>query len=561
MIVIGVDTHKGSHALSAVDDGTGRVRGSREIKADDAGHLAAVRWARGLDEERVWAVEDCRHVSRRFEQALLAAGERVIRVPPKMMGASRRAERERGKSDEIDAQAVARAVVKDGVDRFPTAYLDERAMQIRLLSDHREDLVGERTRVQNRLRWHLLELCPELEAKLKRGSLSDLRQLERLDRRLRRIAPGARLRVAREELAHIRALTRQAEQLERELLGLIRRLRPRLLQQQGCGTLTAALLIGRTAGAERFRSDACSAATRAPPRFPALPGANPAPARPRRRPPAQPGATHDRNHTRPPRPRHQELPRTQRSRRQNPQGRAAPPQALSRAPLRPPAHRAAAAGSAERRGRAYPRADRPGSPRPGRPSRSPPPNGEPNTLSRATVPPSRRDRDYRTPSQREIQPITAAPNPMICVGYAHRARPRPRPASRPRGPLVDRPRTTINPPRHVARPVADGSPAAAQPAIPQTGSGRSRDADGSRARDEITRRHVARQLTTAGARTTTVAGRAPAQATGGSPRADEIKEAAGKPAPHIHERARSHISADRHPTSHQPPACPATSDR
>jgi len=257
MIVIGVDTHKGSHALAAVDEGTGRVRGSREIKADDAGHLTAVRWARALDEERVWAIEDCRHVSRRLEQALLAAGERVIRVAPKMMGASRRGERERGKSDEIDAQAVARAVVKDGVDRFPAAYLDERAMEIRLLFDHREDLVAERTRMQNRLRWHLLELCPELEANLPRRSLSDLRRLERLDRRLRRFAPSVRLGVAREELAHIRALTRQANELESELLALINAYRPRLLQEQGCGTLTAALLIGRTAGAQRFRSDAC----------------------------------------------------------------------------------------------------------------------------------------------------------------------------------------------------------------------------------------------------------------------------------------------------------------
>src|ERR1035441_7863176 len=55
-----------------------------------------------------------------------------------MMGASRRGERERGKSDQIDAQAVARAVVKDGVERFPAAYLDERAMEIRLLFDHRD---------------------------------------------------------------------------------------------------------------------------------------------------------------------------------------------------------------------------------------------------------------------------------------------------------------------------------------------------------------------------------------------------------------------------------------
>src|ERR671924_2300834 len=143
MIVIGADTHKRSHALAAVDEGTGRVCGQREIGAGEPGHLAAVRWVRGLDEERVWAIEDCRAVSRRFEQTLLAAGERVVRVAPKMMGASRRGEREPGKSDEVDALAVARAVVKDGSDRFPVAHLDERAMEIRLLSDHREDLLGE----------------------------------------------------------------------------------------------------------------------------------------------------------------------------------------------------------------------------------------------------------------------------------------------------------------------------------------------------------------------------------------------------------------------------------
>ena len=186
MIVIGADTHKGSHALAAVDEGTGRVRGSREIKADDAGHLAAVRWARGLDDERVWAIEDCRLVSQRLEQALLAAGERVVRVPPQRMGASRKGEREPGKSDEIDALAVARAVVRDGVERFPVAYLDEEAMEIRLLSDHRGELVAARTRIVNRLRWHLLVLCPELESQLKRGAFNHARALDRVDRRLRR---------------------------------------------------------------------------------------------------------------------------------------------------------------------------------------------------------------------------------------------------------------------------------------------------------------------------------------------------------------------------------------
>jgi transposase len=256
MIVIGADTHKRTHALAAVDARTGRQRGARQIRAEEQDHLTAVRWARGLDDERVWAIEDCRHVSRRFEQALIAAGERVVRVAPHRMGASRRGEREPGKSDQIDALAIARAVVKDGVESFPAAHLDERAMEIRLLSDHRKDLVAERTRVQNRLRWHLLELCPELERSLGRGSLAQSRQLDRIDRRLRRMPACPRARIAREQVRQIRVLTRQADALERELLVLVKGHRPQLLAETGCGALTAAILIGRTAGAERFPTDA-----------------------------------------------------------------------------------------------------------------------------------------------------------------------------------------------------------------------------------------------------------------------------------------------------------------
>src|SRR5215207_10538103 len=165
MIVIGADTHKGSHALAAVDEGTGRVRGQREIEADDAGHLAAVRWARGLDEARVWAIEDCRHVSRRLEQALLAAGERVVTVAPHRMGASRKEERERGKSDEIDALAVARG--RQGRRRAVPGRLSERerdgdppAARSPQRSRRRADPHREPVAVA------LLDLCPELERSL-----------------------------------------------------------------------------------------------------------------------------------------------------------------------------------------------------------------------------------------------------------------------------------------------------------------------------------------------------------------------------------------------------------
>jgi transposase len=256
MIVIGTDTHKGSHAMAAVDEGTGRVRGHREIKAEDAGHQAALRWARDLDPERVWAIEDCRTVSHRLEQALLAAGERVVRVAPHRMGASRRGERRPGKSDQIDALAIARAVVKDGVDEFPVAYLDEQAMEVRLLSDHRQDLVAERTRVCSRLRCHLIPMCPELEKSLKPGALSRVREIDRADRRLRRLPNSVRARIARGLLADIRRLTREIDAIEQELLELIKAQRPWLLEETGCGPLVAAILIGRTAGAKQFKSDA-----------------------------------------------------------------------------------------------------------------------------------------------------------------------------------------------------------------------------------------------------------------------------------------------------------------
>jgi transposase len=97
VIVIGADTHKRTHALAAIDADTGQLRGEREIAATEQGHLDGLRWAHELGQDIARAIEDCRHVSQRFERSLVAAGERVLRVAPKLMGASRRGEREPGR--------------------------------------------------------------------------------------------------------------------------------------------------------------------------------------------------------------------------------------------------------------------------------------------------------------------------------------------------------------------------------------------------------------------------------------------------------------------------------
>jgi transposase len=149
------------------------------------------------------------------------------------MGASRRGEREPGKSDQIDARAIARAVVREGIERFPVAFLDEQAVEIRLLCDHREILVAERTRLINRLRWNLVVLDPELEAKIPSRKLDYPGQLQRITRRLRTMPQTARVRVAREQVKRIAVLTREAEALKRELRDLIRAHRPELLAETG----------------------------------------------------------------------------------------------------------------------------------------------------------------------------------------------------------------------------------------------------------------------------------------------------------------------------------------
>src|SRR5215212_6977712 len=63
--------------------------------------------------ERRWGIEDCRHLSARLERDLLSGGESVVRVPPKLMAQTRASARTRGKSDPIDALAVARAVLRE----------------------------------------------------------------------------------------------------------------------------------------------------------------------------------------------------------------------------------------------------------------------------------------------------------------------------------------------------------------------------------------------------------------------------------------------------------------
>lgn len=246
-VMIGIDAHKRTHTAVAADE-VGRKLATKTVAATSEGHLQLLEWAARWP-ERSFAVEDCRHLTRRLESDMLAAGERLVRVPPQLMAGARRSSRERGKSDPIDALAVARAALRE--PDLPVAELDGPTRELRLLVDHRASLVRERTRIHSRLRWHLHELLPELRVR-PRG-LRATTTLNRVAAALEGIE-GLVAELARDLLDRCRQLNTRISGLDRRIRPLVRDLAPTLLAVPGCGILGAAKILGETGRASRFKS-------------------------------------------------------------------------------------------------------------------------------------------------------------------------------------------------------------------------------------------------------------------------------------------------------------------
>jgi transposase len=254
MVVVGADVHKRKHTFVAVDE-VGRKLGEETVKATTAGHTTAIMWAREqFGTELIWGIEDCRNMSARLERDLLSAGQQVVRVPTKLMAQVRKSGRTRGKSDPIDAEAVARAVLRE--PDLPVASHDEVSRELKLLTDRRDVLVAQRTSAINRLRWHVHELDPE-RAPAPR-SLDTAKHQQAL-RAWLDTQPGLVAEIARAELADIIRLTAEINALGKRLSDRVRVFAPTLLELQGCAELTAAKIVGEAAGVNRFKSEAAFA--------------------------------------------------------------------------------------------------------------------------------------------------------------------------------------------------------------------------------------------------------------------------------------------------------------
>ena len=251
--VVGLDAHKRSHTLVAVD-AVGVKLGETTVPSTTAGHGRALMFVHAhFGADVVWGVEDCRPLTARLERDLLAAGQQVIRVPPHLMSRARASSRTPGKSDPIDALAVARAVLRE--PGLPVAFHDQASLELKMLVDRREDLVGQRVATINRLLWRVHELDPT--------------QLKPINwhRKKTRQTMGSWLsdqtgllgELARDELADINRLSDAIDALSGRIADRVRAVAPTLLALPGCAELTAAKIVSETACVERFKSEAAFA--------------------------------------------------------------------------------------------------------------------------------------------------------------------------------------------------------------------------------------------------------------------------------------------------------------
>ena len=251
VIVVGIDPHKQTHTAVAIDGATGQVLGELTARARTIGFERLLAWARDLDQERRFAVEDGRHVSGALERHLIGRGETSVRVPPRMMGVARRTDRIRGKSDPIDAEAVARVALAH--PELPVATLAGIERDLGLLVAHRESLVNERTDRISKLRWLLHDIDPDLAPPLR--TLDRLKVVDLLASQLEAMEPTTSITICRELVARCREITLRANELERQITALVGTHVSALLEIPGCGALTAAKIVAEVARIDRFPSE------------------------------------------------------------------------------------------------------------------------------------------------------------------------------------------------------------------------------------------------------------------------------------------------------------------
>jgi transposase len=254
-VLIGVDPHKATNVVAAIDE-QGELVGQETFPATRKGLRALERWAKRFPERR-WAVEGAGGIGRPLAQKLLAAGERVVDVPPKLSSRVRVLSTGNArKNDRLDATFIALAALRN--DRLTSVQTEDgpegHVEILRLLTERREDLLSERTRALNRL--HVLLLRDLLSDPVRKQLSTDA--AAKLLRRARPKHPAGRVRrqLASELVRDVRTLDRRIAGLDERIAGEVKASGTMLTEIFGVGPILAAKILGIVGDVSRFPSKA-----------------------------------------------------------------------------------------------------------------------------------------------------------------------------------------------------------------------------------------------------------------------------------------------------------------
>ncbi len=259
--VAGVDTHKDAHVIAFVDR-VGKAVKALSVSENPKGCQRAISAAAALGGVVVWGIESTGCYGASFARKLVDAGFEVFEVPGVVTKRNRLSSSRTGKSDALDAQAIAEAVLRER-DRLPRYAHSPERDGIRLRFEQRDRFVRHRTEAINRLRSTALQL--DLRD-LPRDLASDVglaiaeNLLEKVEKR--HSAMTALLDDAWFAIEDIRRANGRIKQIERLLRPLMRRIAPELLELRGVSTVVAAGLYGHAGEIKNCR-DASAFAMRA----------------------------------------------------------------------------------------------------------------------------------------------------------------------------------------------------------------------------------------------------------------------------------------------------------
>jgi transposase len=252
-VAIGVDSHKGSLAAAALDE-LGRAVGVREFCNQQRGFESFLQWARDHGEDRVIGIEGAGSYGAGLSRHLADAGEAVYEVPAFLAYRERKRNPSTGKSDPSDAVAIARVTARG--ERLSSSQRDGILGDLKLLSDHRDQLVNARTRLINRTHTDLVISHPGYEKKIPRLDTKKSRSTALV---LLRGDHSVRADLVRDRLREIRRLDNKIADVEKSIALKVKESDTNLTSLNGVGFVIAAKILGEVGDPTRVRSKAAFA--------------------------------------------------------------------------------------------------------------------------------------------------------------------------------------------------------------------------------------------------------------------------------------------------------------